>query len=149
MTKTDLEGKVSTLLNEYHTLSIHRIPKAARFFITSLPKPTAGEYILCHCELFCRKWRRKQLPFEIQRHIQEYFCSVTKMKELEEAEYIKFMDYVAIQLVKLPSSRSSQGKGQHCLYLRVDVREVLVRILMRHPSMATQSAHLVLQLRKA
>ena len=57
---------------------------------------------------------------------------MTKMEELEEAEYIKFMDYVAVQLVKLPSSRSIQGKGQHCIYLRVDVREVLVRILMRY-----------------
>ena len=101
-------------------------------FITK--KPTAGEHILPLRTL--SEAEKKQLPFEIQRHIQEYFCSVTKMKELEEAEYIKFMDYVAVQLVKLPSSRSIQGKGQHCIYLRVDVREVLVRILMRYtPSM--------------
>ena len=101
-------------------------------------KPTAGERILPLQTL--SKAEKNQLPFEIQSQIQEYYCSVTNMKEHKESDYLKFMDYFAVGSVKLPSSKNSQGKGEHCIYLRVDVREVLVRILIKHtPSIGNSS----------
>ena len=109
MTKTDLEGKVSTLLNEYHTLSFTPHTKSGTVFHQFITKkPTAGEHILPLRTL--SEAEKKQLPFEIQRHIQEYFCSVTKMKELEEADYINFMDYVAVQLVNCQAAGVSKAK---------------------------------------
>jgi hypothetical protein len=80
---------------------------------------------------------RKKLPFEIVKIIQEYYCMVTKLEDHEEKDYNDFMNYFSIEIIPAAKINKMHNNSnvmvgsdtRFLVHLRVDVREILVRLL--------------------